>query len=201
MKKSLKGLSLLFMALILVLGVTACSNNTEKKDDNKQTEAKKEKKVDKKALGGDLSTFAYDVQVAISNADAPYATLSNYAGAEGEDYVAADVADAAAKTQTSVSALDSLTVPDSLKDYKDQLDPAIASLKDAFTKRAAAAKTAGVDTVKDGAALATAVDAISKDTASKAAFEDFQTKFNDVAKALGLGDMDFSKALELPFAG
>lgn len=202
MKKSIKGLALLFMALVLVLGVTACNSDSDTaKKDNSDTTAKKETpKVDKKALGGALSTFAYDIQVAISEADAPYGTLSGYAGAEGDDYVAADVKDAAAKTQTAASAFDSLTIPDALKDYKDQLDPALASLKDAFAKRAAAAKTAGVDTVKDGKALATAIDAISKDSASKTAFNDFQTKYNAVAKDLGLSDMDFSKALELPFA-
>ena len=199
MKKSIKGLSFLFLALIMVLGVAACNNDTEKKDDSK-TEAKDSKKVDKQALGGDLSTFAYDIQVAISEADAPYATLSAYAGAEGEDYVADDVKSAASDAQSSASAFDSLTVPDSLKDYKDKLDGALQDLKDAFAKRAEAAKTAGVDTVADGAALATAVDSISKDSASKTAFDSFQSKYNEVAKELGLEDMDFTKALELPFA-
>ena len=200
MKKSIKGLSLLFMALVLVLGVTACSNNTEKKDDNKTEANKSSKKADKEALAGDLSTFAYDIQTAISKADEPYNTLSSYAGAEGTDFVATDVKDAASQLQSSASAFDSLSVPDSLKDYKDKIDASLSDLKDAFAKRAAAAKTAGVDTVKDGAALATAVDAISKDSASKTAFDKFQSEYNEVAKELGLEDMDFSKALELPFA-
>ncbi|MGV3488619.1 MAG: hypothetical protein ACO1OC_08570 [Tuberibacillus sp.] len=200
MKKSIKGLSLLFMALVLVLGVTACNNDTEKKDDNK-TEAKKDnKKADKEALAGDLSTFAYDIQVAISNADAPFATLGSYAGAEGEDYSAEDVKAAAAEVPKAASAFDSLTVPSSLKDYKDKIDASITDLKDAFTKRVDAAKAAGIDTVKDGAALATAVDTVSKDKASTDAFNKFQSEYNAVAKELGLEDMDFSKALELPFA-
>ncbi|WP_027724462.1 hypothetical protein [Tuberibacillus calidus] len=101
MKKAFKGLSALFMALVLVLAVTACSNNTEKKDENKtETSKNKEEKVDKTALGGDLSTFAYDIQVAISNADAPFGTLGSYAEAEGDAYNAQDVKDAASQVQT-----------------------------------------------------------------------------------------------------
>ena len=201
MKKAFKGLSALFMALVLVLAVTACSNNTEKKDENKtETSKNKEEKVDKTALGGDLSTFAYDIQVAISNADAPFGTLGSYAEAEGDAYNAQDVKDAASQVPNAASAFDNLTVPDSLKDYKDKLDQAISDLKDAFAKRAEAAKTNGIDSVKDGAALAKAIDAVSKDSASKTAFDKFQTEYNEVAKDHGLENMDFSKALELPFA-
>ncbi|WP_027724463.1 hypothetical protein [Tuberibacillus calidus] len=80
------------------------------------------------------------------------------------------------------------------------MDQAISDLKDAFAKRADAAKANGIDSVKDGAALAKAVDAVSKDSASKTAFDKFQTEYNEVAKDLGLENMDFSKALELPFA-
>jgi len=201
MKKAFKGLSALFMALVLVLAVTACSNNTEKKDENKtETSKNKEEKVDKTALGGDLSTFAYDIQVAISKADAPFGTLGSYAGAEGDAYNAQDVKDAASQVPNAASAFDNLTVPDSLKDYKDKLDQAISDLKDAFAKRADAAKANGIDSVKDGAALAKAVDAVSKDSASKTAFDKFQTEYNEVAKDHGLENMDFSKALELPFA-
>ena len=179
------------MALVLVLSVTACSNSTEKKDGNKQTEAKSTKQIDKKALGGELSTFAYEVQVAISSAYAPYGTLESYAGVEGAAYVDADVADAAAKTQNSASSLDSIKIPNSLSAYKDQLNGALQDLKDSFTKRAEAAKAA--TNVKDGKALSTVVDNINN--SSKASFDSFQKEFNKVAKDLGLGDMNFAKAL------
>jgi hypothetical protein len=192
MKRSVKGLALFVMALALVFGVVACNDSSNGKSDDKKTEAKKENNTDKKKqLAGELSNFAFDVQTAISQAYAPYAVLDGYAGAEGDAYVAQDVKDAFAQTKDSASALDNVTVPDSLSDYKTDLEAALKDLKDSFAKRAEAA--AANANVKDGKALADAVTKIS--SAAQPSFDSFQTKFNDVAKKLGLEPMDFTKAL------
>lgn len=198
MKKSIKGLALLFMAIALVFAVAACNNDKggdKKTGGEKSTETKK--KDDKEKQQADLSDFAVSVQAAMSKAYGPFAVLYKNAGAEGEDYSAEDVKTAAGEVPNAVSTfsqdVDGLTVPASLsKDDQQKLKDALNDLKDTYTKMGDAAKDAA--NVKDGKALANVTDAIDK--AKEEPFGAFQSKFNEVAKSLGLGEMDFNNAMK-----
>ncbi|RLQ91608.1 hypothetical protein [Falsibacillus albus] len=138
----MKKLWWLGLALLLAAAVAAgCSNDEGKstdKKDNKDTE-QKAASDSKENVQSDLIDFYMNLTSTINNADSD---LNAYEAALGQDeppakdelmqmqQKAADSADAV------VSGLGDVKVPDSLKDYKSDLDAAMTDLTDAYKMKA-----------------------------------------------------------------
>ncbi|RDI45388.1 hypothetical protein [Falsibacillus pallidus] len=149
----MKKLWWLGLTLLLAVSVAAgCSSDGEKSTDKKDTKDTESAESSKENVQSDMIDFYMNLTGTINSADTD---VQNYDAAAAKEEtkkedLAAMAPSAAASAEAVAGKIGEVTVPDSLKDYKSDLEAALTDLKDSYSMKAEELKK-GADANLDAA--------------------------------------------------